>query len=246
MPAQNGEPTLSCKGLKKSFHKRQVVKNVDLELQAGEVVGLLGPNGAGKTTTFYMVVGLCRPDEGQVFIDGEPITDLPMYQRARKGLSYLPQEPSVFRKLTVEDNLLAVLETLDLSASERREQADKLMEEFRITHIARSKGYALSGGERRRVEIARALVTNPRFILLDEPFAGIDPIAVIDIQNTITDLKDRGIGVMISDHNVRETLGVCDMAYILNAGEVLEYGDPMQIAHSKKAKEIYLGEKFRL
>jgi lipopolysaccharide export system ATP-binding protein len=193
-----------------------------------------------------MVVGLNRPDEGQVFIDGEPITDLPMYQRARKGISYLPQEPSVFRKLTVEDNLLAVLETLDLSASERREQADKLMEEFRITHIARSKGYALSGGERRRVEIARALVTNPRFILLDEPFAGIDPIAVIDIQNTITDLKDRGIGVMISDHNVRETLGVCDMAYILNAGEVLEYGDPMQIAHSKKAKEIYLGEKFRL
>jgi len=246
MAARNAEPVLSCKGLKKSFHKRQVVNGVDLELPAGEVVGLLGPNGAGKTTTFYMVVGLCRPDEGHVYIDGEDITELPMYQRARKGLSYLPQEPSVFRKLTVEENLLAVLETMDLSSIERRTRADQLMEEFRITHIARSKGYALSGGERRRVEIARALVTSPRFILLDEPFAGIDPIAVIDIQNTITDLKERGIGVMISDHNVRETLGVCDMAYILNAGELLEYGDPVQIAQSKKAKEIYLGEKFKL
>jgi lipopolysaccharide export system ATP-binding protein len=246
MAARNAEPTLSCKGLKKSFHKRQVVNGVDLELPAGEVVGLLGPNGAGKTTTFYMLVGLCRPDEGQVFIDSEAITELPMYQRARRGLCYLPQEPSVFRKLSVEENLLAVLETMDLSTIERRTRAEELMEEFRITHIARSKGYALSGGERRRVEIARALVTNPRFILLDEPFAGIDPIAVIDIQNTITDLKERGIGVMISDHNVRETLGVCDMAYILNAGELLEFGDPVQISQSKKAREIYLGEKFRL
>jgi len=246
MAVQNPEPTLSCKGLKKSFHKRLVVNNVDLELPAGKVVGLLGPNGAGKTTTFYMVVGLCRPDEGRVFIDGEPITELPMYQRARKGVSYLPQEPSVFRKLTVEQNLLAVLETMDIAPSERTTRAEELMEEFRISHIARSKGYALSGGERRRVEIARALVTSPRFILLDEPFAGIDPIAVIDIQNTINDLKERGIGVMISDHNVRETLRVCDKAYILNAGEVLEYGDPIQIAQSKKAKEIYLGEKFRL
>ena len=246
MAVQDPEPTLSCKGLMKSFHKRLVVNGVDLELPAGDVVGLLGPNGAGKTTTFYMVVGLCHPDSGEVFIDGEPITELPMYQRARKGISYLPQEPSVFRKLTVEENLLAVLETLDLSAAERRVRAEELMEDFRITHIARSKGYALSGGERRRVEIARALVTKPRFILLDEPFAGIDPIAVIDIQNTINDLKERGIGVMISDHNVRETLGVCDKAYILNAGEVLEYGDPIQIAQSKKAKEIYLGEKFRL
>ncbi len=246
MTAQKDKPTLSCRGLKKSFSKRVVVNGVDLELSAGEVAGLLGPNGAGKTTTFYMVVGLCRPDSGEVFIDGEAITDLPMYQRARKGISYLPQEPSVFRKLTVEENLLAVLETMDIPASDRRSRTEELLEEFRITHVARSKGYSLSGGERRRVEIARALVTNPRFILLDEPFAGIDPIAVIDIQNTITDLKEKGIGVMISDHNVRETLGVCDMAYILNNGEVLEYGNPVQIAQSKKAREIYLGEKFRL
>jgi lipopolysaccharide export system ATP-binding protein len=246
MAAHAPEPILSCKGLKKSFHKRVVVNGVDLELPAGEVVGLLGPNGAGKTTTFYMVVGLCRPDSGDVFIDEESITDLPMYQRARKGISYLPQEPSVFRKLTVEQNLLAVLETMDISSSDRRVRAEELMSEFRITHIANSRGYALSGGERRRVEIARALVTNPRFILLDEPFAGIDPIAVIDIQNTINDLKDRGIGVMISDHNVRETLGVCDKAYILNNGVVLEYGNPVQIAQSKKAREIYLGEKFHL
>lgn len=246
MATKSAEPILSCQGLRKSFHKRTVVGGVDLQLPAGEVVGLLGPNGAGKTTTFYMVVGLCRPDSGQVFIDGDVITDLPMYLRARKGISYLPQEPSVFRKLTVEENLLAVLETMDLSAVERRARADELLEEFRITHIARSKGYALSGGERRRVEIARALVTHPRFILLDEPFAGIDPIAVIDIQNIINDLKGKGIGVLISDHNVRETLGVCDTAYILNAGQVLEHGDPVQIAASKKAREIYLGDKFRL
>lgn len=246
MATQNHKLTLSCKGLKKSFHKRVVVNGVDLELLAGEVVGLLGPNGAGKTTTFYMVVGLCRPDSGQVYIEGDNITEFPMYMRARKGISYLPQEPSVFRKLTVEENLLAVLETLDLTGAERRLRADELLAEFRITHIARSKGYSLSGGERRRVEIARALVAQPRFILLDEPFAGIDPIAVIDIQNIINDLKERGIGVLISDHNVRETLGVCDTAYILNAGEVLEYGNPVQIAASKKAREIYLGEKFRL
>jgi lipopolysaccharide export system ATP-binding protein len=246
MAAQNPKLTLSCRGLKKSFHKRLVVNGVDLDLPSGEVVGLLGPNGAGKTTTFYMVVGLCRPDSGQVYIDRDIITDLPMYLRARKGISYLPQEPSVFRKLTVEENLMAVLETMDLTGAERRLRADELLTEFRITHIARSRGYALSGGERRRVEIARALVAQPRFILLDEPFAGIDPIAVIDIQNIINDLKQKGIGVLISDHNVRETLGVCDMAYILNAGEVLEYGNPVQIAASKKAREIYLGEKFRL
>jgi lipopolysaccharide export system ATP-binding protein len=246
MALLNTERTLTTRGLVKSFGKRVVVNGVDLAVSSGEVVGLLGPNGAGKTTTFYMVVGLCRPDSGEVFLAGEPISEFPMYKRARKGISYLPQEPSVFRKLTVEENLLAVLETLDLTRSQRMERAEELLVEFGISHIARSKGYALSGGERRRVEIARALVISPAFILLDEPFAGIDPIAVIDIQNIITDLKASGIGVLISDHNVRETLGVCDKAYILNAGEVIECGDPEQIAGSKKAREIYLGEKFRL
>ena len=245
MPAPN-RSTLYTEGLAKGFNKRQVVKGVNLELSSGEVVGLLGPNGAGKTTTFYMVVGLTRPDQGQVFLDGEPITGLPMYQRARRGISYLPQEPSVFRRLTVKDNLLAVLETMDLSPGRRRERVEELLAEFRIEHIAGSRGYALSGGERRRVEIARALATDPSFILLDEPFAGIDPIAVIDIQNIITALKSKGLGVLISDHNVRETLGVCDKAYIMNAGEVLEVGDPVQISQSKKAREIYLGDKFRL
>ena len=230
----------------KSFGSRVVVNNVDLEVSSGEVVGLLGPNGAGKTTTFYMVVGLTRPDSGHVFLDGDDITELPMYLRARKGVSYLPQEPSVFRKLTVEENLLAVLEAMGMPVAQRQERVAELLAEYGITRIAGSKGYALSGGERRRVEIARALATNPAFILLDEPFAGIDPLAVLDIQNIITDLRERGIGILISDHNVRETLGVCDKAYILNNGEILECGDPMQIAQSKKAKEIYLGEKFRL
>ena len=246
MGLRNPDRTLYTRGLKKSFNKRFVVNGVDLDVASGEVVGLLGPNGAGKTTTFYMVVGLCRPDGGEVFLDGEPIGEFPMYLRARKGISYLPQEASVFRKLTVEQNLLAVLETVEPSSGRRRERADDLLAEFGITHIARSMGYALSGGERRRVEIARALITEPAFILLDEPFAGIDPLAVIDIQNIITDLKERGIGVLISDHNVRETLGVCDKAYILNEGEVLECGNPEQIAASRKAREIYLGEKFKL
>lgn len=245
MSAQN-RSTLYTEGLAKGFNRRMVVKGVDLEVRSGEVVGLLGPNGAGKTTTFYMVVGLCRPDQGRVFLDGEAITELPMYQRARRGISYLPQEPSVFRRLTVRDNLMAVLETMPLEPVRRRERVEELLGEFRIEHIASSRGYALSGGERRRVEIARALATDPAFILLDEPFAGIDPIAVIDIQNIITALKEKGLGVLISDHNVRETLGVCDKAYIMNAGEVLECGDPVQISQSKKAREIYLGDKFRL
>jgi lipopolysaccharide export system ATP-binding protein len=240
------ERTLSTRGLKKGYGGRTVVNGIDLQVASGEVVGLLGPNGAGKTTTFYMVVGLCRPDRGEVFLDGESLTELPMYLRARKGISYLPQEPSVFRKLTVADNLLAVLEALEPVKERRRERVEALLAEFRITHIANSMGYALSGGERRRVEIARALATTPSFILLDEPFAGIDPIAVIDIQNIITELKGKGIGILISDHNVRETLGVCDKAYIVNAGEILECGDPQQIASSRKAREIYLGEKFRL
>lgn len=237
---------LRASGLCKSYGGRQVVTGVDLEVESGQVIGLLGPNGAGKTTSFYMVVGLAKPDRGQVFLDDLELTDLPMYRRAQSGISYLPQEASVFRKLTVAENLLAILETLSMPGAERRQRLEQLLEDFRIGHIRDSKGYALSGGERRRVEIARSLVLNPSFLLLDEPFAGIDPIAVIDIQTIITQLRDRGIGILISDHNVRETLGVCDQAYILNRGEVLEYGTPLQIAESPKAREIYLGEKFRL
>jgi len=237
---------LRAAGLCKTYRGRAVVRDVDLEVSSGEVIGLLGPNGAGKTTSFYMVVGLVRPDRGRVYLDDTELTDLPMYRRARVGISYLPQEASVFRKMTVEENLLAILETLSLSAGKRRERKDQLLEDLRLTHVAKSYGYALSGGERRRVEIARALVIEPAFILLDEPFAGIDPIAVIDIQNIISQLKARGIGVLISDHNVRETLGVCDKAYILNAGEILEFGEPALIAASPKARAIYLGEKFRL
>ncbi|WP_429885010.1 LPS export ABC transporter ATP-binding protein [Geoalkalibacter halelectricus] len=237
---------LKAQGLCKSYKGRQVVREVDLELRTGQVIGLLGPNGAGKTTSFYMVVGLTRPDQGRIFFDTQDITDWPMYLRARSGISYLPQEPSVFRKMTVEGNLLAILETLGLPSGERRSRCDKLLEEFGITHIARSQGYALSGGERRRVEIARALVLDPAFILLDEPFAGIDPIAVIDIQKTISHLVARGIGVLISDHNVRETLGVCDMAYILSEGRILEYGTPAEIAASPRARKVYLGEGFSL
>lgn len=238
--------TLSARGLRKSYRGREVVGGVDIAVRSGEVIGLLGPNGAGKTTSFYMMVGLVRPDSGAVFLDELELTALPMYQRAAAGISYLPQEASVFRKMTVEDNLLAILELLDLTAQQRTERKDRLLEEFHLTHVARSFGYALSGGERRRVEIARALVIEPAFILLDEPFAGIDPIAVIDIQNIIAQLKENGIGVLISDHNVRETLGVCDKAYILNRGEILEYGEPAKIAESPRARAIYLGEKFKL
>ncbi|MBZ0272633.1 LPS export ABC transporter ATP-binding protein [bacterium] len=233
-------------GLEKSFGTRKVVDGVSIKVRTGEVVGLLGPNGAGKTTNFYMIVGLYQPDAGSVMLDGDDLTRLPMYRRARKGLSYLAQEPSVFRKLSVEDNILAILQTLGLSRREESARLDELLEDLSITHIRTSMGYALSGGERRRVEITRALVTRPRFILLDEPFAGIDPIAVAEIQSIIAQLRERDIGVLITDHNVRETLGICDRAYIIHEGRTLEEGDPATIAASKKAREIYLGEKFRL
>jgi lipopolysaccharide export system ATP-binding protein len=237
-------PTLVARGLKKRYNQKWAVDSVDLELRAGEVIGLLGPNGAGKTTTFYIIVGLIRPEGGQVFLSGDEITHDPMYLRSRKGVTYLPQEPSVFRKLTVEENLKAILETLDLSAEERNRRLTTLLEELGISALAKRKAFSLSGGERRRVEISRSLVTSPQFILLDEPFAGIDPLAVVDIQNIIAQLKAKGIGVVISDHNVRETLGVCDQAYILNEGKILETGTPEEIARSRKAREIYLGENF--
>ena len=237
---------LKATALQKAYDGRSVVSGVDLEVESGQVIGLLGPNGAGKTTSFYMVVGLAQPDQGHVLLDDEEITRLPMYQRARLGISYLPQEASVFRKLSVEDNILAIIETLSFSAGEQQQRLEELLDDLNISHIRKSKGYALSGGERRRVEIARSLVLNPSFLLLDEPFAGIDPIAVIDIQNIIFQLKERGIGILISDHNVRETLGVCDQAYILNQGQVLEFGTPEMIAESPTAREIYLGDKFKL
>lgn len=246
MPGVADSSTLYTKALKKNYADRQVVCSVDISITSGAVIGLLGPNGAGKTTTFYMVVGLAQPDGGQVFLDNKDITALPMYQRARLGISYLPQEASVFRKLSVADNLMAIIEMVEDDKRRRYDRMNQLLEEFSITHIASSMGYSLSGGERRRVEIARALITNPSFVLLDEPFAGIDPIAVADIQGLIVSLKDKNIGVLISDHNVRETLGVCDSAYIMNNGVVLEHGTPSEIAGSKKAQEIYLGKDFRL
>ena len=237
---------LRAESLVKSIGGREILAGVSLDVSAGEVVGLLGPNGAGKTTTFYVMVGLLRPDRGVVRLGEEDITVEPMYRRARLGVSYLPQEPSVFRKLTVQDNLLAILETLPLSHEERAERLESLLEELSIAHLAKSMAYTLSGGERRRLEITRALVTSPSFILLDEPFAGIDPIAVLDIQAIIAQLRKRGIGILITDHNVRETLGICDRAYILNSGAILEEGTPEVIASSQKARELYLGQGFSL
>ncbi|MGM0452119.1 MAG: LPS export ABC transporter ATP-binding protein [Thermodesulfobacteriota bacterium] len=238
--------TLALRQLVKTYHGKRVVDSVNLELASGEVVGLLGPNGAGKTTTFYMTVGLIRPDKGGVFLDDEEITEAPMYLRAQKGVGYLPQEASVFKKLSVQDNLMAIIETLPVSRAQQKEKADALLSELGIRHLADQKAAVLSGGERRRLEISRALATDPEFILLDEPFAGIDPLAVIDIQNIIGHLTERGIGVLISDHNVRETLGVCHSAYILNNGQVIESGSPETIAASPTAREIYLGNRFRL
>jgi lipopolysaccharide export system ATP-binding protein len=237
---------LLCESLTKSFRQKKVVDSVDIEVQGGEVLGLLGPNGAGKTTIFYMIVGLYQPNGGKIYLNDEEITSLPMYLRARKGIGYLPQEPSVFRKLTTEENLMAILETLSLSKEERRDRLERLLKELGLSSVRKQKAYSLSGGERRRVEITRALVLSPSFILLDEPFSGIDPIAVLDIQGIIRQLKSKGIGIIITDHNVRETLGVCDRAYILNEGRILEEGSPEKIAQSQKAKRIYLGDGFEL
>ncbi len=237
---------LSIEHLIKSYGGRKVVDDVSLEVASGEVVGLLGPNGAGKTTTFYMILGLLQPDSGAISLDGEDLSLLPIYQRARKGLQYLPQESSVFRKLTVAENIMAILETLEPDRGVRAERLSRLLGELRLTHLAGQKASSLSGGERRRVEITRALVTSPHFIILDEPFAGIDPLAVTDIQNIIRQLKERGLGVLISDHNVRETLWVCDRAYLLNEGLIIEQGTPEHLVNSEVAKRIYLGESFTL
>ena len=235
---------LQAEGLAKVYSGKRVVDNVSIGIERQNIVGLLGPNGAGKTTTFYMIVGLTRPYEGKVFLDGQDITHDPMYLRARKGINYLAQEPSVFRKLTVEQNLLAILETLDIPARERKVRLKKLLTELDIAHLAKQKAALLSGGERRRLEITRALVTEPRFILLDEPFAGIDPLVLNDIQQIIRQLKDRGLGILISDHNVRETLSVCDTAYIISGGKIVEHGPPEKIVQSEIARCVYLGEDF--
>ncbi|MFP4560876.1 MAG: LPS export ABC transporter ATP-binding protein [Thiohalorhabdus sp.] len=237
---------LEAANLTKQYKGRTVVSGVDLTLHPGEIVGLLGPNGAGKTTSFYMIVGLVRPDAGSIALDGADITELPMYRRARLGIGYLPQEASVFRRLTVEQNLLAILETLDLPRAQMEERLESLLLELGVEHVRRQKGQSLSGGERRRVEIARALTTDPQFILLDEPFAGVDPIAVRDIQHIIHQLEERGIGILITDHNVRETLGICHRAYILSEGTVLTSGRPDAIIGDERVRRVYLGENFQL
>ena len=238
--------SLDTRNLHKSYRGRRVVDDLSLSIASGEVVGLLGPNGAGKTTTFYMIVGLTAPDSGEVHLNGEDITHLPMYIRARKGISYLSQEPSVFRKLSVEDNLYAIAETLDLAPGMADQTVSELLEEFGITSLRRSPAYTLSGGERRRLEIARALVIRPAFILLDEPFAGIDPLAVLDIQRIVGDLRSRNIGVLITDHNVRETLKITDRAYIIKEGEIFRVGTPDLLLADTEVRKVYLGEDFRL
>ncbi len=237
---------LIVENLRKSYKSRTVVQDISLRLKSGEVVGLLGPNGAGKTTSFYMIVGLVALDAGRIILDGKDLSRLPIHMRARMGLSYLPQEPSIFRKLSVSENILAVLQLQDMSEIDMQEKLESLLEELHITHIRDNAAVSLSGGERRRVEIARCLATNPSFILLDEPFAGIDPIAVIDIQKIIRFLSTRNIGVLITDHNVRETLGICDHAYIVNQGRVFASGIPSEIVENQSVREIYLGKNFRL
>ncbi|PZN82256.1 MAG: LPS export ABC transporter ATP-binding protein [Candidatus Methylumidiphilus alinenensis] len=238
---------LTTEGLKKTYNKRRVVNNVSLTMNSGEIVGLLGPNGAGKTTSFYMIVGLIRPDEGDIFLDERRITHMPMHARARLGVGYLPQEPSIFRKLSVSDNLRAVLQLRrDISGGQIELRIEELLEEFSISHLRNQPAIGLSGGERRRVEIARALACEPRFMLLDEPFAGVDPLSIIDIQKIIDHLRNRGIGILITEHNVRETLGICDRAYILNEGKVIAEGDSEEIVANKEVRKVYLGENFSL
>lgn len=241
-----GVGALHADNLKKSYRRRTVVNDVSINVQPGEIVGLLGPNGAGKTTTFYMVVGLEEPDEGRVWMGDQEITRLPLYKRARLGISYLPQEASVFRKLTVEQNILAILETLDLTRERRQERLEELLEEFHLNHVRRNKGFALSGGERRRTEIARMLTLEPKFVLLDEPFAGIDPIAIDDIQQIIARLQSRGIGILITDHNVREALEITHRAYIISEGRLFRSGTPRELTDDPEVRRVYLGEKFRL
>src|SRR5262245_24779983 len=243
---RDGVAALRAENLKKSYRRRCVVNNVSIIVYPGEIVGLLGPNGAGKTTTFYMVVGLEEPDEGSVWFGGREITGLPLCKRARLGISYLPQEASVFRKLTVEQNIIAILETLELTSEERQAKLEQLIEEFRLSHVRKNKGYALSGGERRRTEIARMLTMDPSYILLDEPFAGIDPIAIDDIQHIIARLRDRGIGILITDHNVREALEITDRAYIISEGGLFRAGTPQELTDDPEVRRVYLGEKFRM
>ena len=239
-------PLLETRDIVKQYKKRRVVDGISLQVKTGSVVGLLGPNGAGKTTTFYSIAGFIRPDAGSIMLDGEDITTLPIHQRALKGLSYLPQDSSVFKKLTVEENVRIILEPLGLSRKKIKERIEQLMADLKIQHLAKNRGHSLSGGERRRVEIMRALATNPRFILLDEPFAGIDPLSVADLQQIIYDLKARGLGILISDHNVRETLSVCDYAYIVNHGQVLTSGASDDVVNSEEARKMYLGENFSM
>ncbi len=245
-PANGHRRTLRTEEISKTYRGRRVVDGVSVSVETGEVVGLLGPNGAGKTTSFYMIVGLISPDSGCIMIDNAEITDLAMYERARAGISYLPQEPSVFRKLSVEDNLLAILETLPIPARERHERLESLLEQMGLDKVRKSKGYMLSGGERRRVEIARSLAISPQFLLLDEPFSGIDPIQVLELQRIIADLKHNGIGILITDHNVRETLAVTDRAYIINNGRIFRAGTPTSLAMDPEVRRIYLGEGFEL
>ena len=242
----NDTPLLQARGLWKTYGKRPVVRDVAVNVRGGEVVGLLGPNGAGKTTTFSIIVGLIRPDKGEVRYNDEEISGLPMHKRARKGVTYLPQEPSVFRKLTVAENVMAILETTGLPKNRREARLAELLDELSIAHLADNRADSLSGGERRRVEITRALVMSPAFMLLDEPFAGIDPLSVVDIQDIIRQLRERGIGILVTDHNVRETLTICDRAYIISDGSVFEEGTPEEIMASRRARELYLGERFRL